>query len=443
MKCGKISFGLMIHRLMVLTEETQTRNTSEMAKCQGGLMEKTICELFAGVGGFRLGFDRLKSGWETVWFSQWEPGAKTQWAHDCYVEHFGDSKDLRGEYHTGEDISIMDKASIPNHTLLVGGFPCQDYSVAHTLASSKGIEGKKGVLWWQIRDTLIAKQAPFCIFENVDRLLKSPAKQRGRDFGVILSCLSELGYAVEWRVVNAATYGAAQRRRRTFIFAYKENTLYGQKQAKKTVEAILESDGFMAKAFPVKEHGKINETTISTDIVDVSDNFAFDFRPSGYMVKGHIYTTDITEQEEKPILLGDILQKNVDEKFYITDEARMAKWVYLKGAKKIPRVSATGHEYIFSEGPIAFPDPWDRPGRTMLTSESTLNRSTHVVTDPGTGKLRILTPVEAERLQGFDDDWTNYGMPQRMRFFCMGNALVVPMITRMGKVLDVIISEEV
>ena len=405
-------------------------------------MHKTICELFAGVGGFRLGFDRLESGWDTVWFSQWEPGARTQWAHECYVNHFGDSEDLNGEYHTGEDISTMDKAAIPNHTLLVGGFPCQDYSVAHTLASSKGIEGKKGVLWWQIRDTLIAKQAPFCIFENVDRLLKSPAKQRGRDFGVILACLNELGYAVEWRVVNAATYGAAQRRRRTFIFAYKQDTTYGNVQGIKTVETILTSEGFMSKAFPVSGIGKITETEILSDIVEVSDKFVFDFRPAGYMVNGHIYTADITEKEEAPILLGKILQKDVDEQFYITDDARMAKWVYLKGAKKIPRKSANGHEYIFSEGPIAFPDPWDRPGRTMLTSESTLNRSTHVVTDPGTGKLRTLTPIEAERLQGFDDDWTNSGMPQRMRFFCMGNALVVPMITRMGKILDSIIANE-
>ena len=162
-------------------------------------MQKTICELFAGVGGFRLGFERLEAGWETTWFSQWEPGARTQWAHDCYVQHFGDSSDLNNEFHTGEDISTMDKQAIPNHTLLVGGFPCQDYSVAHTLSSSHGIEGKKGVLWWQIRDTIIAKKPPFCIFENVDRLLKSPAKQRGRDFGVILACLAKEGYSVEWR----------------------------------------------------------------------------------------------------------------------------------------------------------------------------------------------------------------------------------------------------
>ena len=404
-------------------------------------MQKTICELFAGVGGFRLGFDRLESGWETTWFSQWEPGARTQWAHDCYVQHFGDSFDLNNEFHTGEDISTMDKQAIPDHTLLVGGFPCQDYSVAHTLSSSHGIEGKKGVLWWQIRDTIIAKKPPFCIFENVDRLLKSPAKQRGRDFGVILACLAKEGYSVEWRVVNAAQYGAAQRRRRTFIFAYRNDTIYGQKMADISADMIIKNGGLMAKAFPIQNMGRITETVIGGDIVDVSDNFAFAFETAGYMCKGRIYTAKVTEQEEEPITLGKILQKNVDDKFYITNE-KMPKWTYLKGAKKIPRKSADGHEYTFSEGPIAFPDPWDRPGRTMLTSESTLNRSTHVVSDPGTGRLRLLTPVEAERLQGFDDEWTNTGMPDRMRYFCMGNALVVPMITRMGRVLDTIIAEE-
>lgn len=405
-------------------------------------MKKTICELFAGVGGFRLGLEHLNTGWETSWFSQWEPGAKTQWAHDCYVKHFGESPDLKGELHTGEDIGLMIKENIPDHTLLVGGFPCQDYSVAHTLASSKGIEGKKGVLWWQIRDTIIAKQPPFCLFENVDRLLKSPAKQRGRDFGIILACLNELGYSVEWRVVNAALYGAAQRRRRTFIFAYKNDTNYGKTMNGVSAEDVLNSAGLMAKAFPIECHEDILEGTVPTDIVETSDKFAFDFRIAGYMSNGKIYTAKIKEAEEKPILLGEILQRDVDKSYYIDDESRMAKWTYLKGAKKIPRKSKDGHEYVFSEGPIAFPDPWNKPGRTMLTSESTLNRSTHVVADPANGKLRTLTPIEAERLQGFDDDWTNTGMPQRMRFFCMGNALVVPMISRMGKVLDTIIEKE-
>lgn len=405
-------------------------------------MKKTICELFAGVGGFRLGFERLNSGWKTKWFSQWEPGAKIQWAHDCYVSHFGESKDINGEIHTGEDISVVEKKSIPNHTLLVGGFPCQDYSVAHTLASSKGIKGKKGVLWWQIRDTLIAKKSPFCIFENVDRLLKSPAKQRGRDFGIILACLAELGYSVEWRIVNAAIYGAPQRRRRVFIFAYKNDTSYGRKMMKTTAKKIISKVGLMAKAFPIELMETISEIDIPKNIYKVSDNFSFPFENAGYMTNYHVFTSKILEKEEEPIKLGQILEHRVDKKFYINDKERMAKWIYLKGAKKIPRKSANGHKYIFSEGPVAFPDSWDKPGRTMLTSESTLNRSTHVVADLDTGKLRTLTPIEAERLQGFDDDWTNSGMPQRMRFFCMGNALVVPMITRMGKILDTIVEKE-
>ncbi len=410
-------------------------------------MNKTICELFAGVGGFRLGFDALDSGWETVWFSQWEPGKKIQWAHDCYVAHFGDSPDKNGELHTGDDIASVDKSAIPDHTLLVGGFPCQDYSVAHTLSSSQGIEGKKGVLWWQIRDTIITKRPPFCLFENVDRLLKSPAKQRGRDFGVILACLSQLGYSAEWRVVNAAEYGAAQRRRRTFIFAYRDDTCYGTRIAQETPESILQEKGFMSKAFPISGISDIANTLLPKDIVEVSDSFGFAFQPAGYMTQSHIYTTSVAVAGDDPILLGSLLEKCKEEDYYLTSD-RLQKWDYLKGAKKIPRTAANGHQYVFSEGPVAFPDPWDRPARTMLTSESTLNRSSHVVADPGTGRLRILLPEEAEKIQGFPVGWTGCitsngkPMPRRMRYFCMGNALVVPMITRMGKVLDTIIEKE-
>lgn len=404
-------------------------------------MEKTICELFAGVGGFRLGFDRLESGWKTVWFSQWEPGAKVQWAHDCYLAHYGDCFELNGECHTDVDIGVVNKDTIPNHTLLVGGFPCQDYSVANTLASSRGITGKKGVLWWQIRDTLIAKKPPFCLLENVDRLLKSPASQRGRDFGIILACFAELGYCVEWRVINAAQYGAAQRRRRVYIFAYHKDTVYAKENAAKTVETILKDDGMMARSFPIEEIGKFAKVNLSDNLVEISNEFKFAFENAGYMSNGIVWTAKVVENEIPSILLKNVLQENVDEKYYITSD-KMADWVYLKGAKKKQRTTSTGHEYVFSEGAIAFPDPWDRPGRTMLTSESTLNRSTHIVADPWTGRLRTLTPIEAERLQGFDDEWTNTGMPDRMRFFCMGNALVVPMITRMGKVLDDIVTKE-
>ena len=433
-------------------------------------MEKTICELFAGVGGFRLGFDKLQSGWETKWFSQWEPGKTKQWAHDCYVYHYGDCVDLKGEYHTGEDISRIDKNNIPDHNLLVGGFPCQDYSVAHSLSSSKGIEGKKGVLWWQIRDTLITKRPPFVLLENVDRLLKSPASQRGRDFGMILTSFAQLGYRAEWRVINAAEYGAAQRRRRTFIFAYNKDTKYAAMMDKMEAGKILAVEGFMAKSFPISTCGTLDTTEVlgtdvstfdrqilldegteesNNDLLEMTKSFKYGFLTAGYMKDGKVTTANVTPITIEPILLGDIAQRRVDESYYIKQED-MASWTYMKGAKKIPRVSKEGHKYTFSEGPIAFPDPLDRPARTMLTSEGTKNRSTHVIADPATGRLRILTPVETERIQGFDDEWTKISlidgeetqMPDRLRRFCMGNALVVPMITLMGKVLDLIIESE-
>ncbi|MDP3385953.1 MAG: DNA (cytosine-5-)-methyltransferase [Eubacteriales bacterium] len=399
-------------------------------------MKKTVCEMFAGVGGFRLGLERASKYWQTVWFSQWEPGRKKQWAHDCYVSHFGDIDEF-----TGIDVTLVDKEKVPDHNLLVGGFPCQDYSVARPLPGSTGIEGKKGVLWWQIRDMLSAKKAPFVLLENVDRLLKSPAKQRGRDMGVILACLAELGYNVEWRVINAAEYGAAQRRRRVFIFAAHSSTKYNERVNKYSDESIILKHGFFASTFLVDSHKEFSSTLVDyDDILEVSDSFAFKFKNAGYMVNGKITTTEVSPIFEEPIHISQILQKDVPEDYYLDEN--IEKWMYLKGAKKIERTSKSSHTYTFSEGPIAFPDRLDRPARTMLTSESSLNRSTHVIEDPQTKRLRLITPVEAERIQGFDDEWTNTGMPHRFRYFCMGNALVVPMVTRMGLELHKIFEKE-
>lgn len=397
-------------------------------------MDKTICELFAGVGGFRLGFERASKEWKTVWANQWEPGRKSQHAFDCYCRHFGNVPT-----HVNIDINQIDKTTIPDHTVLVGGFPCQDYSVARTGAT--GIEGKKGVLWWQIYHTVKAKQPPFILLENVDRLLKSPASQRGRDFGIMLASFHRLGYDVEWRVINAAEYGFAQRRRRIFIFAYKRTTTYYFTQQEYDETAALNQRGFFATTFPISPLSEIQTTAFETsDIVEISDTFKFSFENAGLMRNGTIYTGKSTPIPQQPILLKDILQSNVPEKYYLGET--LDKWTYLKGAKKIERTAKNGHKYIFSEGPIAFPDPIDKPARTMLTSESSTNRSTHVIRDPQTNRLRLLTPVEAERIQGFDDEWTNTGMPERFRYFCMGNALVVGLITRMAQTLGAIINHE-
>lgn len=400
------------------------------------MCKKTVCELFAGVGGFRLGLEKSSPDWKTVWFSQWEPGKKKQWAHDCYVKHFGDIDDF-----TGIDIALVDKSKIPEHNLLVGGFPCQDYSVAHSLNGEKGIEGKKGVLWWQIYDVLISKNPPFVLLENVDRLLKSPSKQRGRDFGIILACFASLGYSVEWRVINAAEYGAAQRRRRVFIFACSNKTKYANKLGKKNAVEIISSKGFFSKTFPIVNSGHINSYKIDiSDLAKLSDTFCFPFKDSGVMKDGEIFTAVVESIKEPAIPLGELIEKNVSEEFFLTTS--LDKFKYLKGAKRVERTTKTGFKYIFSEGAVAFPDKLDLPARTMLTSEATVNRSTHVIEDPTTKRLRLLTPLEAERIQGFDDNWTDTGMPQKFRYFCMGNALVVPLITRMGNELNKIFEEE-
>ena len=308
------------------------------------------------------------------------------------------------------------------------------------LSAAHGIAGAKGMLWWQVRDILATKQPAFCLLENVDRLLQSPKSQRGRDFGLILGTFAEYGYQVEWRVVNSAQYGAAQRRKRTFIFAYRKDTVYAAKMQFANAEDVILTDGFMAQAFPVVSMDKFADIRLDGTLSDISDNFVFEFQNAGYMCDRHVYTAKVRELEETPMLLGDVLEANADSKYYIPANM-VPRWEYLKGAKKIPRVAKTGFEYFYSEGAMAFPDPLDKPSRTLVTSEGKVDRTTHVIKDPTTGELRKLTPVELERLQGFDDNWTA-GMSEPMRRFCMGNALVVPMVTRMGAVLDDIIADE-
>ena len=433
-------------------------------------MDKTVVELFAGVGGFRCGFNEVqlvdgkvieKDNWDFVWANQWEPSTKTQAAFDCYVERFGES-----ENHVNEDIATVDKSEIPNHTLLVGGFPCQDYSVARSLSNEKGIEGKKGVLWWQIAEVLEAKRPPFVLLENVDRLLRSPSTQRGRDFGIMLRTFLDYGYSVEWRVINAAEYGFPQKRRRVFIFAYHKDTNYFKKMDKLHYYDVIYSDGIFAKNFPIvcnsispkqtkllrngnpildeNNSCEISENKYKT-LVEVSNEFEFHFFNAGLMHNGEIYTFKTKPDCEDLTPLKDILEKGeVDSKYFI-DEEKLEKWEYLKGSKKVPRKRPNGETYYFSEGKVAFPDKLEVPARTMLTSESTINRSSHVVKDTVSGELRTLTPVEAERIQMFPDDWTNVkseAMTERRRYFMMGNALVVGVVERLGQYLENIIKEE-
>lgn len=413
-------------------------------------MEKTVIELFAGVGGFRVGLNEItsfdkdgiaieKNNFKFVWANQWEPSTKVQHAFDCYQTRF---KSINNE-NSNEDISLVNKESIPNHTLLCGGFPCQDYSVARSLSHEKGIEGKKGVLWWQIVDILQTKKPPFVLLENVDRLIKSPSKQRGRDFGIMLRCFSDLNYAVEWRVINAADYGHPQRRRRIYIFAYKKNTRFYNSVRRYKPDNVIKHQGLFAKTFPIEfynDTSKVIDLNQYNDLVEVSKDFNAHFENSGFMKNGKVYTIKTTPIFENPITLGDIILKNVDNHFYL-NESQEKKFEYLRGNKKILRTSKEGIQYYYTEGSMSPVDDLDLPGRTMLTSEGSINRSTHIIAHPKTKKKRILTPIECERLNQFPDNWTNT-MPEKSRYFMMGNALVCGIIKRIGKTIIEIIDKE-
>lgn len=398
-----------------------------------------VVELFAGVGGFRVGLEKASPNYCVVWSNQWEPSTKSQDASEVYVKRFG------AEGHSNEDIATVATNSIPEHDLLVGGFPCQDYSVARTLNKADGLVGKKGVLWWQIHRILAEKKdkPKFLMLENVDRLLNSPAKQRGRDFAIMLASLCDLGYAVEWRIINAADYGMPQRRRRIFILGYlKGCDIYKEMTSNKDNSAWLLKEGMFAESFPVTQKGKLNQFKIEGDVVEISSSFnatgiKSPFLNAGLIIDRQVTTIETSAHYEGPMAtLNSVLYDGEIPESYYIDESSFEAWRYLKGAKKEKRVNkATGFEYHYAEGGMVFPDALDKPSRTIITGEggSAPSRFKHVIQTKD-GRYRRLIPIELERLSMFPDNHTT-GASEKKRAFFIGNALVVGVIERLGKTL--------
>jgi DNA (cytosine-5)-methyltransferase 1 len=399
------------------------------------MQQLKVCELFAGVGGFRLGLERTNR-FKVVWSNQWEPSTKMQHASLVYEARFGK------ENHCNANIETVKTEEIPDHDMLVGGFPCQDYSVATSLKNSKGLIGKKGVLWWSIHRLLSEKKNKpnYLFLENVDRLLKSPSTQRGRDFAVMLRSLSDLGYAVEWRVINAAEYGMPQRRRRVFFLAYFKGSKIHQKMKNSHPEDWMLRDGVFSEAFPVAPtHQKAVAFDLEEDLVDVSSNFNSEkglspFLNTGICVDGKVTTlTTSASYDGNRMTLSDILEQGAIPSEYYIDDADLPKWDYLKGSKKEIRKTKAGFEYHYSEGSMVFPDALDQPSRTIITGEGgkSPSRFKHVVqTSKG---LRRLLPVELERLNMFPDHHTQLeGISDAKRAFFMGNALVVGIVEKIG-----------
>lgn len=458
-------------------------------------MAVRIVELFAGVGGFRLGFEGQpgqanRERFRVVFSNQWEPSTKRQHAAEVYanrweMEPVGESMCRyqsvvhANDVFLNEDIASIPANQIPEHDLLCGGFPCQDYSVAKTLDKSVGLSGKKGVLWWEIHRIAKHHLPRYLLLENVDRLLGSPKAQRGKDFAVMLASLDDLGYTVEWRVIDASEYGFPQRRKRVFIFARLASTHeldFDSVSSRK----VLESDGLFAKAFPVHPLEVISvpqfalRKSAADDLSDVSSMFnsgrrrsTSPFANSGVMANGNVFTCKTRPKYHgERQSLGDILVKpgKIKDEFILTPSSILKEkgWMYLKGGKKETRTTSDGYQYKYSEGPITFPDDLRRASRTIITGEGgrSPSRFKHVVKFRPTKSqfnsmnlecedaqnvraslglqsnewLRRLMPIELERLNGFPDDHTG-DVAETKRAFFMGNALVVGIVERIARIL--------
>ena len=426
-----------------------------------------VADLFAGVGGFRLGLEAVHANpFKFTLSNQFEPSRKTQHASTIYQAHWQTGVHLNEDiYNVLESDQGRQAIRTAAPDIVTAGFPCQDYSVARPLSQSRGLAGKKGNLWWSIAKLLYLRNednspVKYLILENVDRLIVSPASCRGRDFAAILATLRALGYAAEWRVVNAADYGHAQRRKRIFIIGYHESTaLYRRLEA-----ATKASPGdsplaltLLATAFPWILRNPLDAAEpalcVRPDPLDEQlsykplSNGKPRFGNCGLMLNGQVYTcnadaqaiADFTEftGHSAALTLGDVVKRTgpVPTEFFIKAEDEK-RWLEAKGGKSIPR-NINGFEYTYKEGAIAFPDPLDRPARTIITSEggTTPSRTKHAVRDLS-GQLRRLTPDELEELNGFPRGFTALpGISDQTRAMLMGNSLVAPLVRRIGEVL--------
>lgn len=406
-----------------------------------GLINLNVLELFAGVGGFRVGLEKASSTFKTLWSNQFEPSRKSQDAFEVYNYHFPDSENWNEDIATISDkrfSALKDKID-----LIVGGFPCQDYSVARTKKDEKGIEGKKGVLFWEIIRATKLSNPKYLLLENVDRLLKAPSKQRGRDFAIMLRTFADLGYGVDWRVINPADYGWCQRRKRVFLFVYRKDTDYF-KQQQALEDFGVGSSGIFESTHETKAEiikDRVSSFTLPEDIVEVSDSFSTQFWNSGSMIEGRVVTKELEPKYEGSCkVLGDILEDPSDlpNSLYLSED-KVDKFRYLRGAKKFERTDSEGFTYTYSEGAMSLVDSANLPSLTLLTSEGSISRTTHLIED--SKGYRLLTTLETERLQGFPDNWTaiklsngkEVAVSETRRKFFMGNALVVEVVEHLGK----------
>lgn len=380
-------------------------------------------ELFAGIGGFRYGLEKVgqfqqkmeqsrgsgdiegiegKPQFTCVYANEWD-----KYACQIYRKNFGNK-----ELHEG-DIRTIPAESIPNHDLLVGGFPCQAFSIA---GKRKGFGDTCGTLFFEICRIVEEKKPNLLLLENVKGLLNHDG---GNTFRIILNSLSELGYDCEWEVLNSKNFGVPQNRERVFIVGHFRGTSGG-------------------KVFPIGEGSKEVNELCGQQTGAITARRGSAKSDGDYIVEGNRKTQELeyigavmSEQNQKWLNDGKELSRNFPQGQRVYSKNGIASTI----ARNAGGLGGkTGLYMINSKGKTHQQDLLqDSNGVSRSILAGTHGSTPHLLkTIMPNNKIRRLTPIECERLQGFPDGWTE-GVSDTQRYKCLGNAVTTNVITEIGK----------
>ena len=388
-----------------------------------------IFSMFSGVGGFELGFQQANLQTQVVGFCE----------IDKYASQILETK-FKGIKNYG-DATTIDETKLPNFDILVGGFPCQSFSMA---GKRKGFDEARGTLFFDVARILAHKKPRNFILENVKGLL---SHNKGKTFETILGILSNLGYIVEWELLNSKNYGVPQSRERMYIVGH----LRGQSRPK--VFSFREGNG-------VSETSRKKERERSSQ---VSSTITSNYK-RGTHAMGEQY---ILEPKELTKNLGQ------GQRVYSTNGASVSIKALgggqggKTGLYKIPQATKQGYEWADLGDSVNLQNLKSktrrgRVGKQIAQTLDTGNQQYTIVQATITPsrknksqngrrfkdneepmftltqndvhgvmhnktQIRRLTPIECERLQGFPDNWTK-GLSDTQRYKCMGNAVTTNVV---------------
>lgn len=326
------------------------------------------------------------SDWECVGYSEID-----KYAIQIYNSHFN--------HKNYGDATTINTNDLPNFDLLVGGFPCQAFSVA---GKRKGFDDTRGTLFFEIARILRDKRPRYLVLENVKGLLSHDS---GKTFQTILGVLSDLGYTVEWQVLNSKNFGVPQNRERVFIIGY----IRGERRP---------------KVFPIR---RITEQTLNflggaetkrwlEDDKSFSRNFPQGSRVYGVDGISATLASNAGGLGAKTGLYCINTRSRTDEIYY----------------EKSPTITASMHKEMLKVAiPVLTPDRENKRQNGRRFKEdgepafTLTGQDKHGIYDGY--RIRRLTPIECERLQGFPDNWTG-GLSDTQRYKCLGNAVTVNVI---------------